>query len=193
MILQTQDYVLLLLLVAAVYFDLSQKKIPNYLTLPVIAGALLSYTITGRFSGFLFSFYGLLAGIVIFFIPFALGGMGGGDVKLMGAVGSLMGLEFVLSAALWTALAGGVIAVIYLLARGKLFGMLKKALAMAMRLLFTALAVRFRSPAFSRMACYYPAMNAEVQDKPLALPYGVAIFLGTLIAASGLVGPVFAF
>ena len=54
------------------------------------------------------------------FIPFALGGMGAGDVKLMGVVGALKGPEFVWVAFLASAMAGGILAIGEMLKSGQL-------------------------------------------------------------------------
>ena len=60
---------------------------------------------------------GLLVGFGLFFLPFVLGGLGGGDVKLVMAVGAIAGPEYTLYAAAYCALAGGVIALALLLIR----------------------------------------------------------------------------
>ena len=44
--------------------------------------------------------------------------MGGGDVKLMAGMGALLGDDKIVQAAIMTALCGGVMAVLYLAARG---------------------------------------------------------------------------
>ena len=75
-------------------FDARERRIPNKITFMGIIVGLLFNLITGGWTGLLNSFFGLLAGIAIFFIPFAVGGMGAGDVKLMGAIGALMGWRF---------------------------------------------------------------------------------------------------
>jgi prepilin peptidase CpaA len=46
----------------------------------------------------------------VFLIFYLLGGMGGGDVKLMAGFGALLGAKRLLEAALWTAGCGGVMA-----------------------------------------------------------------------------------
>ena len=51
-----------------------------------------------------------LGGLAVFFPFFALGGMGGGDVKLMAALGAWLGWQRSCGAALYTAMAGGVLA-----------------------------------------------------------------------------------
>jgi prepilin peptidase CpaA len=51
-----------------------------------------------------------LAGAGVFLVFYLLGGMGGGDVKLMAGFGALLGVQLLLQAALWTAGCGGVMA-----------------------------------------------------------------------------------
>jgi prepilin peptidase CpaA len=53
---------------------------------------------------------GTLAGAGVFLIFYLLGGMGGGDVKLMAGFGALLGAKQLFQAALWTAGCGGVMA-----------------------------------------------------------------------------------
>ncbi len=54
---------------------------------------------------------GAVAGFAVFLIFYLLGGMGGGDVKLMAGFGALLGRGRLLEAALWTAAVGGILAV----------------------------------------------------------------------------------
>lgn len=58
---------------------------------------------------------GGLVGLGLFLLPYALGQMGAGDVKLLGMCGLFLGPMSVLSAALYTMLAGGGLALFYLL------------------------------------------------------------------------------
>ncbi len=53
---------------------------------------------------------GVGAGFAVFLVFYLLGGMGGGDVKLMAGFGAVLGLERLLEAALWTAGLGGLFA-----------------------------------------------------------------------------------
>ena len=59
----------------------------------------------------LFASLGLAVGLAVFFPFFALGGMGGGDVKLMAALGTWIGWSPIVWTALYGAVAGGVMAV----------------------------------------------------------------------------------
>ena len=144
------------------------------------------YTIIEGFSGLWFSLLGLIVGIAIFFIPFALGGMGGGDVKLLGAVGALQGWQFVLSVAIYAAIAGGVMAIIYLLVTGRLLRVLKKIFGFVLAPLFSALFYRTNWNFFSRASIYFSSHSPEDSDeiKKARLPYGAAIAAGVLIMLS---------
>lgn len=185
MFLQVNDYLLLVLLLLALYFDLTQKRIPNFLTFPVILWGLGSNTIMGRWEGFLFSFYGLLLGLAIFFIPFVLGGMGGGDVKLLGAIGALQGAQFVFEAAFFAILCGGVLAIGYLLVKRQLGSTLKKILGVIAVPFFNMLYYRYGYPFFNSISLYFSTIKDNPVEK-ISMPYGVAIVLGTLIVFSSI-------
>ena len=58
------------------------------------------------------SFLGIFLGLLLMMPGYTLGATGAGDVKLMAAVGAIVGPALVLSAFLFTAIAGGVLAVI---------------------------------------------------------------------------------
>ncbi len=179
------DYILITLLALSIYFDLTKKKIPNFLTFPVMLWGLCFYTFTGKFEGFLFSLFGLLLGIGLFLIPFMMGGMGGGDVKLLGAIGALKGVEFIFTATLYTALCGGVIAVIYLIFKGQFLVTLKKVIGIAVKPFLFLLSIKFKNPFLNNLSLL---LSSPQQDKnaPLSFPYGVAIGLGTVITLSRL-------
>ena len=105
--LQYNDYILLALLLAALFFDLTRKKIPNFLTFPVMLWGLLAHTITGGPEGFLFSVYGLLLGLAIFSSPLCSAVWR--RCKTLGAIGAIKGLQFVFYAAVFTAFCGGIL------------------------------------------------------------------------------------
>jgi prepilin peptidase CpaA len=108
------------LLAAAVAVDTLTRRIPNKLTMPAAAAALLFHTIHGGAHGLWFSALGLLAGFGLMWLPFVLGGLGGGDLKLMAAVGALKGAMFALNTFLFAAIAGGIIALAVAASRGRL-------------------------------------------------------------------------
>lgn len=111
--------VLMVLAAGAVYWDLRSRRVPNALTLScALAGLLLGGLEKGG-NGFLSHAAGLLLGGGIFF-PFALlGYVGEGDVKLLGAAGSLLGPAGAVWAALLGAVLGGAWALAWLMVRGR--------------------------------------------------------------------------
>ena len=75
---------------------------------------------TGGPDGAMTSSAGWIAGLAIFFVPFALRGLGGGDVKLLAALGAWVGPTDVIWVALYTGIAGGLLALAIALANGYL-------------------------------------------------------------------------
>ena len=87
----------LALVVACAVFDWRSRRVPNALTLPAIVVGLSLHGLFGGASGILFSLKGLALGAGLFLIPYCLGGMGAGDVKLMGALGAWLGSSLTLT------------------------------------------------------------------------------------------------
>lgn len=81
-------------------------------------------TVSGP-AGAKMSALGLVVGLGLLFIPWMLGGIGGGDVKLLAALGAWLGPKGILFATLYGGLAGGVIALVSMAAqdRGSLSSM----------------------------------------------------------------------
>lgn len=100
--------------------DLRTRRIPNTLTFSAIVTAVVFHAVNGGLSVAGWSLTGCGVGALLFFPMFALRGMGGGDVKLLAAVGAWLGPSQVVIAALATSIAGGVIAVAVALAHGYL-------------------------------------------------------------------------
>ena len=115
----TLDLALLGLVAGAAVLDLRTRRIPNVLTVPALALALVLRGIMGvdPLLG------GLMAAGIAFLIclpVFALGGLGGGDVKLLTAVGAFLGMERLWGALAVTAIAGGVFALVTIVRRRRL-------------------------------------------------------------------------
>jgi prepilin peptidase CpaA len=100
--------------------DLRSRRIPNWLTGGATLGALIYHAWAAGPSGLLLSLAGCLVGGAIFFLPFALGGLGGGDVKLLAALGAWAGPADALWIALYSGIAGGVLAIVTALVNGYL-------------------------------------------------------------------------
>jgi prepilin peptidase CpaA len=153
------------ILLVAVVTDLRAQKIPNILTFPAAALALIYNTVANGFSGFLFSAQGLALGIGLLIIPYLLGGMGAGDAKLMGVVGGVLGARCVFYAFLSSAIVGGIYAVILTLIYRRHF-----------RGFYKTQLVAFIN--FLLIRKYIPEPGEADLKKP-RLCYGLAIALGT--------------
>jgi prepilin peptidase CpaA len=100
------------LALAAAAWDLRFRRVPNALTFGTAA---IAFALTGfhtGIEGLASSLLGCLTGLALFLPLFAVGGMGGGDVKLLGAFGACLGPKGVLWAAFWASMAGGVLAIV---------------------------------------------------------------------------------
>jgi prepilin peptidase CpaA len=161
--------ILALGLMIALISDLRVQRIPNLLTFPLMAAGLGVHLGTQGLGGLAFSAEGLGLGIAFFLIPYLMGGMGAGDAKLMGAVGALLGPKGVFIAALFTAAAGGIYALVLLF--------LKSAYARGM---VTRSATTLKTFALTGQFITIPAPEDEERKKP-RLCYGVAIATGTFL------------
>lgn len=91
-----------LVLVAAAFtavaaaWDLRTRRIPNHLTLPVFAAGWIWQAIDRGWAGLGDAGLGFLVGFGILFVLWIVGGGGGGDVKLMGALSVWLGFRLTL-------------------------------------------------------------------------------------------------
>lgn len=116
------------LLALAAQQDTRHRKIPNWLT---GSGLVLAIAFHGASAGPAAAAAAGLAALLPFgllLIPYALGAMGAGDVKLFMVLAALWGLPTVLGLIVWTLLLAGVLAAAVLIARGEL-GVLARRLA----------------------------------------------------------------
>jgi len=94
---------------AASIEDLWHRRISNRTILAgLAAGLVLQIQVQGWWRGPLAWMGGAAVGLGVFLIFFLLGGMGGGDVKLMAAFGACLGVRQILLGALMAALVGAV-------------------------------------------------------------------------------------
>jgi prepilin peptidase CpaA len=154
------------LLTIAVVNDLRFQKIPNILTFPAMALAIAYHSWFSGLEGFLFSIEGIGLGMAVLIAFHLFGGMGAGDVKLMGAVGGFLGPKGVFIAFLLTALTGGIYSLVILAFKGYLMGTLKRYGTM------------FKSYIVTRKIVY---VSASKEESKLRLCYGVPIAMGTLL------------
>ena len=160
------NYFLVTLLLFCAAFDVGRNKIPNIVTIPFAIFAVALHSSNYGMDGFLFSTAGLATGIALLVIPYIFGGMGAGDVKQMGAVGSFLGAKATLSAFLFIALAGGIYSLALMLIHRDVFkGFFSEKLLVLSSMV--------------RLGQYVPNQTESSGQKP-RLKYGVAITLGTI-------------
>ncbi|WP_099353988.1 A24 family peptidase [Fredinandcohnia onubensis] len=160
-----ENLIICLILIISVLTDLRNRKILNIVTFPAILGGLIYFTLFLGFDGFLFSGKGFLVGLGLLFIPFAMGGIGAGDVKLLAAIGSWKGAMFVFYTGIYAAIIGGVIAFVILIKQRKLG--------------FT-----FKSMLFSLM--FFRGTQGSLEINPgnqgtVSIPYAIPIAIGGLL------------
>lgn len=103
--------ILLPLLVGAAGFDIAYRRIPNWLTASgVVAGLWMNTFLYQGWPGVRQSLAGLALGFGAYFALYMLRAMGAGDVKLMAAVGAMVGWQNWIAIFVLTALMGGLAA-----------------------------------------------------------------------------------
>ena len=112
-----RSFAVLVVAIVACLCDLRTRRIPNALTLGAAAAACMFALLQTGVAGVGWSAAGWLTAVVLFFPFFALGGMGAGDVKLLGALGAWLGAFDALHLAVYTALAGGAMGLVVALYR----------------------------------------------------------------------------
>ncbi|MBI5280042.1 MAG: prepilin peptidase [Candidatus Solibacter usitatus] len=108
------------LVLVAAFTDLRKREIPNWLTLGgVAAGLALNPWISG-WAGLKSAALGLGLAALVFVPIFIMRWLGGGDVKLMAAIGALAGPSNMMVIFVLDAIFGGVVALAAILLRGRL-------------------------------------------------------------------------
>ena len=161
---------LLLIPMAAfiVYYDIRYRRIPNLLVLGLLIGGLTINISFGGFNGALTSVEGFALAFLPMFLIHVFGAMGAGDVKLFGAVGSVIGVSMVPMTFVVVVMLGAVLAIYTMLRSGTMFSTLHGVLR-----IFVGIMPGWEMPRF-----------AIPPDRKHTIPYGVAIMLGSLIAAA---------
>lgn len=96
--------------IAAVIEDLRARRIPNWIPVFVLGCGLTLHAVERGLTGLGSGAGGAVCGFAVFLIFYILGGMGGGDIKLMAGFGGLLGPERVWVACWWAAVLGAALA-----------------------------------------------------------------------------------
>lgn len=100
---------------AIVFDDLRHRRISNLLCAALLLIGTLSSGFSQGWRGMADGLLGAAVGFVVFLIPYGLGGLGGGDVKLMAGCGALTGTQGILPALLLVSAAGAATSIMCLL------------------------------------------------------------------------------
>jgi len=163
---------LALVLGAAVY-DVRYRRIPNWINLlGFLAGVglneFLTYDGPARWSGLVKSLEGFALGFGVYFILYAIRAMGAGDVKLMGAVGAIVGPADWFGIFIVTAIVGGIMAMLLILLR-------KRFKTTIWNVGFILSEMKEGRPA------YVGKEELDVRSpKAMGLPHGAVIAVGTI-------------
>ncbi|MFI5289353.1 MAG: prepilin peptidase [Polyangia bacterium] len=156
---------LLALAVACMVTDLWKGRIYNSVTYPAMAAGLLVQVFTHGVAGLWIALGGFAVGFFPAFLLFALGGLGGGDVKLLGAIGALAGAVPATETMILAFLFGGFFALGKLAWHGRLLSTLGRTLRVL---------AGYLVPGLGRMSLERPG------ETRLTVRFGVAICVATL-------------
>jgi prepilin peptidase CpaA len=146
--------------------DFSTRRVPNALTLSVAAVGILAAA-----SGVVklppgMALVGFLTGFVVMLPGHVFGRTGGGDVKLMAALGTWLGPSMIFKAFLYSAIAGGLLALFVAVRRGRMRETLRG----------TVQLVAARSAAKEQV---------EAVDRDNRFPFAPAIAAGSVLVVLG--------
>lgn len=157
---------LMMVLIICVITDLKNRKIYNNVIFPSLLLAFLLNSILSGWSGLFSSLLGFICGLAILLIPYLMGGMGAGDVKLLALIGAIKGTTFVFISAIYMGLIGGLIGLLILLFRKGVLQRLK-----AIIYSISGLSSGMRIP-----------LGLDKEGLQSTYPYGIAIAAGAGLA-----------
>jgi prepilin peptidase CpaA len=154
------------LAVTAAFTDVRYRRIPNRLTYPLMVIGLLAQTAFHGWGGLVSALEGSLLFGGIFLVFYLIRAMGAGDVKLAAALGCIVGPSASLQVMFATAMAGGVLAVLYIVA--------SRRIVETVRNTFSVVGFHVRHGLQP-----HPIVNLD-NPSTVRMPYGLAFAAGTL-------------
>jgi prepilin peptidase CpaA len=159
---------LLILLGIAVALDVRTRRIPNWLTLTIVVTGLANAFVHGTPSSPSQSLLGLLVGFGILIVPYVLGAMGAGDVKMLAGVGAWLGPWATAQTYVVAAMAGLAIVLVQSIVTWRLTRLISNS---------TLIVANFANYAqVGRDAVVVSGRSMQSVDRPL--PYAVSTIIG---------------
>jgi prepilin peptidase CpaA len=159
--------VTVVLIVAAV-IDGYELRVPNLITYPFMIGGWVYSTYANGLEGLGWSLMGTALGVSILLLFYVIGGMGAGDVKLMGGVGAWIYWTHTWYCIIGFAIVGALMAIAMVVVRGKWKHHYEQFWKIATEI------VVIRDP--EKLA----AIAAERKPTMMLLPYGIPIAVATI-------------
>ena len=156
------------LAVSVIYHDVRYRRIPNLLVLTALIAGLAINSFLGGWHGLGSSVLGFGLGFIPMLLLHIFGAMGAGDVKLFGAVGTILGVSLMPMTLIVVAMLGGVLAIFTTLRAGTMLTTLHGVMR-----IFVGILPGWEMPRF-----------AMGRDRRHMIPYGVAIMVGSLLSAA---------
>ncbi len=160
--------------------DLRSRRIPNLLTFPLLAAGLVWATWIGGFEGLAEALGACLLLGLPYVILFFFAGGGAGDAKIMGALGTWLGIVNGVILLVVVALTGAAMALVFAAAKHRLQAALSIVARTAGHLLGTLGTMYVRRRVRGVVAPLPKIENMQT------MPYGIGIFLGVCLTAGGM-------
>ena len=161
-------WLITIVLIVAAVIDGVKLKVPNWITFPLVISGWVWSTWAFGLEGLGWSLLGTVIGVALLLPAYAIGGMGAGDVKLLGGVGAWVYGTAIFYAFCASTVVGAVIAVGMVLYR-KAWAKHKNQFLLILNEVMT-----IRDP--NQLA----AIAAERKSSMLLLPYGIPIAIGSV-------------
>lgn len=162
---------LAVVLVIAAVTDWRKRKIYNWLTYPTVLGGLVLHTIVFGFGGLLTGVLTVLGVLVIGLMILPLGWLGGGDIKLLGAIGATLGPAALFEVFFYAVFVGFVMGICLSAVNGYLLELLRR-IGRYLKSLFLSATTRTN-------------LTTDVEtDERAYLPFAIPILVGATLAAT---------
>ena len=160
---------LILLCMVTAFTDIRSRRIPNWAVVAGLFAGFAGNTYTSGWMGMKSAALGFLCAFAVYLPLYLLQGRGAGDLKLMAAIGAIIGIPNWFIMLIITSILGGIVAVGFLLMRGGLWRALGNSVFILKELLF------LRSPSTGR-----PELSID-NAKALTMPHGVVVALSAFL------------